>query len=68
MKIPFIRARECDNCGKINPPIFNNNKRLCASCATPDGCYKNDERTLGANGKLRPVCLQIPFKWIGWWS
>jgi hypothetical protein len=64
----WIYVRRCDNCGKINPPIFNGNKRLCAACAEPNGLYRNSDNSLGANGKIYRAYLRFPFKWRGWFS
>lgn len=69
-----FRVRRCDNCGKLNPPIFDNNPRLCGACATPGGFYRAGHTVggvhYGANGKVNYWKLQIPFRisWRGWWK
>lgn len=69
-----MKIKRCDNCGKTNPPIFDNNPRLCASCATPGGYYRSidctEPGTMGANGKINWRRLQFPFRisWRGWWT
>ena len=64
----WIYVKRCDNCGKINPPIFDGNPRLCASCAEPNGFYRRKGESLGANGKLHKCPLRFPFSisWRGW--
>jgi hypothetical protein len=69
-----IRVKRCDHCGRFNPPIFDNNPRLCASCAEPGGCYRksgsgkiSEPLAMGANGKINYWQLQWPFSWRGLW-
>lgn len=67
-----MKIKRCDNCGRFNPPIFDNNPRLCAVCATPDGFYDavNSYIPMKANGKINYWKLQFPFtfNWRGWWK
>lgn len=66
----ILDFRRCDECGRINPPAFYGNRRLCGACASADGFYKISGRELGANGKINYWRLQLPFGivWRGWWS
>lgn len=66
----LFKIKRCDNCGKLNPPILDNNPRLCAACATPKGFYFCENVGLGANGKINYWSLQLPFliTWRGFWT
>lgn len=67
----MFKIKRCDNCGKINPPPFNENNRLCGACAEIGGFYQTDRNSrIGANGKINYWNLQFPFKiiWKGWWT
>jgi hypothetical protein len=67
-----MKIKRCDNCGKFNPPIFENNPRLCAACAVPNGFYalQREKNRIGANGKISYWHLQFPIRisWRGWWD
>jgi len=58
-----LTIKRCDNCGRLNPPIYKGNPRLCGVCISPDGFYD------GANGKIGRWRIQFPFAitWRGWW-
>lgn len=65
-----LKFRRCDNCGKINPPIHDDNPRLCGACVTENGFYRRPGQTLGANGKINWWSLRFPIQisWRGWWK
>jgi len=70
----WFRIKRCDNCGRFNPPLFDNNPRLCGACVEPRGFYKKvgekDFDAIGANGKINYWTLQFPIsiQWKGWWK
>lgn len=72
----MIKVLRCDNCGKINPPHFDDNPCLCGACACPGGFYTSaivpdvPGPIMGTNGKVCRYRLQFPFRlvWRGWWT
>lgn len=66
----MFKIKKCDNCGKINPKLYENNPRLCGECVTENGFYKLNNSNLGANGKINLYKIQFPFRiyWRGWWT
>ncbi len=68
----LITFRRCDACGKIDPPRYNGNDRLCGSekCLTLGGFYRASGEDVGTNGKVGWWRLRFPIRiqWRGWWT
>ena len=74
----LFKIKRCDNCGKLNPPVFDNNPVLCKACATPNGSQKRNgfyqgigvDKGMGTDGKIGFYTLQLPFAFYkrSWWK